>query len=511
MSRVRIGELSELLNASVSGNPGVAVDRVDYDSRSAQPKSLFVAIRGAQYDGHQFIPQAISQGAAAILSELPPPPGTTIPWLQVTDARLGLALAAARVADYPSRKLRLVGITGTNGKTTTAYLLDSVFRATGEPSAMVGTIVYQIADLEVSGERTTPEAPDIQRLLLRAVNARCRYAVIEVSSHAIDLKRVYGCDFAAAVFTNLTQDHLDYHKTMETYFEVKRRLFEGATGRLPEYGVINRDDPRGLELLQSLSYPCLSYGLSSAADVYPESLDLLGSGLRFTALTPAGPVRIQSELIGRTNAYNLLACVATAVAFGIDRAAIEQGVFSCRAVPGRFEAIREGQDFTVIVDYAHTPDALKNVLQTAHQLGPRRVITVFGCGGDRDPGKRGPMGHVAAELSDYVVLTSDNPRGEDPEEIIRQVAAGIPKAHVAVVKMADRRQAIGLALEEAQAGDLVLIAGKGHESYQVIGTQSVPFDDREVARELLRKKLAANDRYDGPGVNSALSVSLLAI
>ncbi|MBI4469707.1 MAG: UDP-N-acetylmuramoyl-L-alanyl-D-glutamate--2,6-diaminopimelate ligase [Acidobacteria bacterium] len=502
---MKLAELAQRLGAFAQGPLNLAVDRVEVDSRKVGAGSLFAAVRGARWDGHQFIGQAAAQGAVAVLSESPPPAETKLAWLQVPDIRLAMAMAAAELADHPSRKLRLVGVTGTNGKTTTAYLLNSVFEATGEKSAMIGTVSYEIAGSVVNAERTTPEAPELQRILQKSVTAGCRNAVMEVSSHAIDLKRVHGCAFESAVFTNLTRDHLDYHGTMDAYFAVKRRLFEGISGAPPRSAVLNYDDAYGRQLLALSPSTSVTYGLTTNSQVHPTDLDFLRNGLRFTAHTPAGQVRVMSELIGRPNAYNLLACVATSVVLGLDRSVIETGILACRAVPGRLEAIREGQDFTVIVDYAHTDNALRNVLETARQLGPRRIITVFGCGGDRDPGKRPLMGRIAAEHSDLVILTSDNPRSEDPDTILAQIESGIPEGFSARTRVPDRREAIGLAIAEARTGDLILLAGKGHETCQVLRDRTIPFDDREVAREYLRKRLG---RDDGSGLHAVMSMAV---
>ena len=469
------------------------VTAIASDSRAAQPGAVFVALRGQKADGAAFAPQAVARGAIAIVAETPRPEGIDTPWLQVGDARLALALLADRFFGSPSRRVPVVGVTGTNGKTTTSYLLAAILDAAGLPAGVMGTVAYRIGRDEREASRTTPEAPDVQQLLAEMLDHGCRSAVMEVSSHALALKRVDGMRFAAAVFTNLTRDHLDFHEDMEQYFAAKRRLFQMLDADAT--GVVNADDPRAASLVAACPRS-ITYGITQPADVTPGPFTLDIEGLTLDILTPRGSVAVRSSLVGRPNVYNILAATATAVALDLPLTAVAAGVHALPGVPGRFEVVSSaGDDITVVVDYAHTDDALRNLLETARPLAPRRLVTVFGCGGDRDATKRPLMGMVAARLSDVVIVTSDNPRSEDPGRIIDDIRRGItPASHagrqVEVISVADRAAAIERAVSLAGAGDLVLVAGKGHEKYQQIGARVLPFDDVAVAREALSKRQA---------------------
>jgi UDP-N-acetylmuramoyl-L-alanyl-D-glutamate--2,6-diaminopimelate ligase len=460
---------------------------VAYDSRAVTKGAVFVALQGQRADGAAFAPQAISAGAAAVVATagVPPVPGSA--WVPVADARLALALLAAEFNDHPSRAVRVVGVTGTNGKTTTGYLVRSIFEAAGIKCGLMGTVAYYIGDRVIEAARTTPEAPDVQGFLRQMRDEACGACVMEVSSHALSLRRVDGLDFAAGVFTNLTRDHLDFHGNMESYFAAKRRLFEMLPRDAP--AVINLDDPRGAALVDASGSP-VTYGINKPADVTPGPLSFSLEGLVFDVRTPQGQVHVRSTLVGRPNVYNLLGAIGVTAAIGIPVDAIERGIARISGVPGRFEVVsRQGDDITVIVDYAHTDDALRNLLETARPIATRRLITVFGAGGDRDRTKRPLMGMVAARLSDLVVITSDNPRGEDPMQIIDEVMRGAePEArqrNAKALTIVDRREAIQQAIAAAGPADVVLIAGKGHEKYQVIGGTTYPFDDVAVAREAL--------------------------
>jgi UDP-N-acetylmuramoyl-L-alanyl-D-glutamate--2,6-diaminopimelate ligase len=474
------------------------VTSVAYDSRQAGPGAVFVALRGVHADGASFAREALDRGAVAIVSEAGAPQGVTRPWIQVPDARLSLAALAATLYDNPSEELTLVGITGTNGKTTTSYLLASIFEAAGIRCGRIGTVGYRIGDREFEAARTTPEAPELQRMLREMVEEGCGACVMEVSSHALTLRRADRLHFAAAIFTNLTRDHLDFHRDMEAYFVAKRRLAE----LLPETGiaVTNLDDPRGRDFAAAARRP-VTYAIDAAADVRPGPLSFSLEGLNFEVRTPRGTLRLRSPLVGRPNAYNILAAAAAAMALDIPFSAIERGIAQLSDVPGRFQVVSSpSDDVRVVVDYAHTDDALKNLLETARPLAAGRVITVFGCGGDRDRTKRPLMGAVAARLSDLVIITSDNPRSEDPNQIIEEVKRGIvmpadrtppggsPTRSTPYLSIVDRKTAIERAVREASAGDLVLVAGKGHEKYQVIGERTLPFDDVEVARAALARR-----------------------
>lgn len=488
----------DLMRASRSVNvPGVAdsgalaerrVAGVAYDSRDVVPGSVFVALKGARADGARFALDAAKRGAIAIVAEGPAPddvPAGPL-WISVSNARRALAELAALHAGRPSEQMTLVGVTGTNGKTTTTYLLAAIYEAAGIACGRIGTVTTKIGNEERDAERTTPEAPDVQRLLREMVDRGLGACAMEVSSHALSQHRVDDLRFAAGVFSNLTRDHLDFHGDMERYFAAKRRLFEMLPDGAP--AVINLDDPRGAELAASATRP-LTYGIDKPANVSPGPIKYSLDGLRFDVQTPRGTLHVTSPLVGRPNAYNILAATATAVALDLPFDAIERGLGTLTAVPGRFEmASTADDDVRVVVDYAHTDDALKNLLETARPLATGRIITVFGCGGDRDATKRPLMGAVAARLSDLVIVTSDNPRSENPERIISEIRRGMAREIGDVVEIVDRRQAIERAIKDARPGDLVLIAGKGHEKYQVIGDRTIPFDDVDVASEALQRR-----------------------
>jgi UDP-N-acetylmuramoyl-L-alanyl-D-glutamate--2,6-diaminopimelate ligase len=489
------------LPAMAPGPEATPVSAITYDSRQTRSGSVFVALKGQQADGTAFARDAVSRGAVAAVSETAAPGDLRVVWIQVPDARLALAALSAIFYGDPSERLLLVGITGTNGKTTTSYLSASIFEAAGVMCGRIGTVGYRIGRKEIQAERTTPEAPELQSMLRDMVNQGCGACVMEVSSHALSLKRADYLRFAAGVFTNLTRDHLDFHRNMEEYFAAKRRLFE----LLPDgaVAVVNLDDRRGRDLLPIVKRT-VTYGIDAAADVTPTAITSSLDGLRFEIKTPKGILHIQSRLVGRANTYNILAAVATAMALELPYGAIERGIADLKSVPGRFQVASDPRDdVQVVVDYAHTDDALKNLLETATPLASARIITVFGCGGDRDRTKRPLMGAVAARLSDLVIVTSDNPRSEDPVQIIEEIKRGIvspadrgaPKPRAGqsdtrCLTIVDRREAIERAVKEATPGDLILIAGKGHERYQVIGERVLPFDDVEIAKAALERRRA---------------------
>jgi UDP-N-acetylmuramoyl-L-alanyl-D-glutamate--2,6-diaminopimelate ligase len=454
---------------------------------------VFVALRGLKADGAKFAPQAVARGAIAVVAETESAIQTAVPWVVVPDARLALASLADRLHGHPSGDLDVVGITGTNGKTTTAYLLRSIFEAAGMRCGLLGTVVYSLGREDIEATRTTPESADVQQMLRQMVDNGCAAAVMEVSSHALALKRADAIAFAAGVFTNLTRDHLDFHGDMESYFGAKRRLFELLPPGAP--GIVNLDDPRGAALVP-VAPRAVTFALRQPADVRPEPFELALSGLSFVASTPRGPVRVKSTLVGRPNVYNLLAAIATASALDVSVSAIEEGVAALPGVPGRFQVVSSpADDVAVVVDYAHTDDALKNLLETARTLAKGRMVTVFGCGGDRDRTKRPLMGAVAGRMSDVVIVTSDNPRSEDPARIIEEVQRGIPGARAQgkgpeVLPIVDRGDAIARAIDIARPGDLVIVAGKGHEKTQVIGDRELPFDDVDVSRAALARRRA---------------------
>ena len=460
------------------------------DSRQVTSGGCFVAVRGSRVDGRRFIPQAVERGARAVVAEPPDPlPGEAVSRILVPDTRRALPLLADAYFGHPSRALAVVGITGTNGKTTTSFLCEALLKARGLATGIIGTIQYVVGERARDAGQTTPEAIELQGLLAEMVAAGVGGVAMEVSSHALALHRVDGVGFDVAVFTNLTQDHLDFHGSMQEYAAAKRRLFFEllATGGKPgATAVLNADDTVGAGWAAALPGRVLTFGLGTGHAIRPLQHESGLGGIRLLAASPAGPIRIASPLIGEHNVMNLLGAVGVGVALGLDAAAIAAALSSVTRVPGRFERVESGQDFLVVVDYAHTPDALQRVLETARRLTPGRLGVVFGAGGDRDRTKRPIMGRIAATLADRAWLTSDNPRSENPDAIIAEVAAGVaPAPPGGYAKIADRREAIRSALDWARAGDTVVIAGKGHETYQIIAGQVFPFDDRVVAREAL--------------------------
>ncbi len=486
--------LQTLLDAMPEGEVHGPVPRtvrgLTDDSRRVTTGSCFVAVRGLRADGHRFIPQAVERGAGAVVAEPPDPlPGQAVGRILVPDTRRALPRLAGAYYGHPSRALTVVGITGTNGKTTTSYLCEALLRARGLDTGVIGTIQYVVRGEARDAGQTTPEAIELQGLLAEMVAAGVGGVAMEVSSHALALHRVDGVAFDVAVFTNLTQDHLDFHGTMEGYAEAKGRLFFEllAAGRKPgATAVLNADDPVGAAWAAALPGRVLTFGLGAGHAVRPLRFESGLEGIQLRADSPVGPVRIVSPLIGEHNVMNLLGAVGTGVALGLDSTAIASALGSVTRVPGRFERVEAGQDFLVVVDYAHTPDALERVLDTARRLTPGRLGVVFGAGGDRDRGKRPVMGRIAATLADRVWLTSDNPRSEDPAAIVDEIAVGVaPPPPGGYARCPDRRQAIREAVEWARRGDTVVIAGKGHETYQIIGAKVWPFDDRLVAREFL--------------------------
>lgn len=462
------------------------IEDLAYDSRRVQKGGLFFAFPGARADGRSFAEQAVKAGAVAVASELPSPPGFRGDWIEVEHGRQALALAARNFYGRPDERIGVTGITGTNGKTTTSYLVDSILRAAGKTTALVGTIEYHLGDKVLPAVNTTPESLDLYRLLADLERIGGTFATMEASSHALALGRIYGMHFHTAVFTNLTRDHLDFHETMENYFAAKQMLFTGAGAPAPPAAVINRDDSYGPKIEVGRETKVLWYGLGKDATVRARHISSSFEGLRFEVQAEDKRFSVQSALIGRINVYNILAACSVGLSYGLAAETIVRGIATCRSVPGRFERVDEGQPFVVAVDYAHTDDALRNVISMARSLQPKRVVTLFGCGGDRDRTKRPLMGQVAAELSDLVVLTSDNPRSEDPLDIMNDVLVGIRRKDTPCLVEPDRAAAIRRAIEEARPGDILILAGKGHETYQIVKDRTIPFDDREVARDVLR-------------------------
>jgi UDP-N-acetylmuramoyl-L-alanyl-D-glutamate--2,6-diaminopimelate ligase len=475
------------------GNPDIA--GVDYDSRRVKPGWAFVAMRGEATDGNRYIDAAIRNGAVAVISDaLNESPRDGVAWAVAPHGRKTLAVVSANFHGRPADRLKIVGVTGTNGKTTTTFLIESILNYTGNRSALVGTIEYHVAGKVLPAPHTTPESLELNQIFAEALTAGATDVAMEVSSHALEQGRVWGIQFEVAVFSNLTRDHLDYHKDMDSYFASKRMLFEGSGAPPPRAAVINADDGYGVALLKTshaASERVISYGIKNG-DFRAQAIDLQPTQTSFDLATPSGTQRIQARLIGQVNVYNLLAASAACYARGCSLQQIAEAIRRFNQVPGRFERVDCGQPFTVVVDYAHTDDALRNLTSIARDFASRsgsggRVITVFGCGGDRDKTKRPLMGEAAAQGSDFVVLTSDNPRSEDPLKIMDDVLPGLEGNRDRHVLEPERKEAIRLALKTARSGDVVLIAGKGHEKVQITREGSFTFDDVQVARETLQQ------------------------
>ncbi len=482
------GELTQAVPGErAAGDFSAQITGVAYDSRLVQPGDVFVAVAGFQADGHDFARDAVDGGAAALVVERkiegvsPEVPQFVAPSGREALSRLGDAFYG-----HPSGELALIGVTGTNGKTTTAFLIDAILRSAGRRTGLMGTIHYRVGDEVFEEPRTTSEGPDLQRYLRRMADAGASHAVMEVSSHGLALDRLCGCEFQAAVFSNLTQDHLDFHGDMESYFQAKRKLFREFS---PAYAIVNADDAYGRRIAAEARGQVWTYALDARADLGVENLSNSSAGMEFRMFTPAGGVRVETALIGRHNLSNILAASAACLSQGLTPEEVAAGVGSLKNIPGRFEKVDLGQPFLVVVDYAHTEDALARVLEFARPVTERRILTLMGCGGDRDRKKRPLMAAAALRASDYVVMTSDNPRTEDPASILREVESGaalVPASDGRWRSILDRREAIRAIVAEAREGDAVIIAGKGHETYQILGAERTAFDDREEARAALR-------------------------
>jgi UDP-N-acetylmuramoyl-L-alanyl-D-glutamate--2,6-diaminopimelate ligase len=468
------------------------VKGLDYDSRRVRPAWVFVAMRGESTDGNRYIDAAIAAGAAAVVTDsATETPRDGVAWAVVAHGRRALARLSANFYKRPGERLRVTGVTGTNGKTTTAFILEAILQAAGRKNVLIGTVEYHLPGEILAAPHTTPESLELNQMFARALAHGATEAVMEVSSHALQQARIFGIPFDVAIFSNLTQDHLDYHGTMAEYFAAKRILFEGCGTEPPRSAIVNLDDEYGRRLAEDSRRRSrvFTYGIEEG-DFHAERLEMTPQGNNFVLTTPDGHIDLRSPMIGRVNVYNVLAACAAAYARGCTPEQIARGIAGMSRVPGRFERVDEAQPFAVVVDYAHTDDALKNLTRLARDFAERgngRVITVFGCGGDRDRGKRPKMGRAAGDGSDFVVVTSDNPRSEDPAVIIEESLVGLRETKACFAAEPDRRKAIALALAEAQAGDIVLIAGKGHERTQTMRDGVVPFDDREVAGEELNK------------------------
>lgn len=464
---------------------GLEVRGLAYDSRAVEPGFVFFAFPGAHVDGNQFAAEAAARGAVAVVSESGRPDGLDIPWIRVPHGRRALATASGVYYHDAASRILLTGVTGTNGKTTTTWLVDEVLRASGQLTAMIGTVNYRLGEALLRAPNTTPESLDIYQLIEKLDNAGGRYLTMEVSSHALALGRVDGIHFHTAVFTNLTQDHLDFHRTMEAYLAAKLLLFSEERALPPEWAVLNADDPYSNRAPLAPETEAIRFGLNETAALRALNVETSFGGIACEVEWQGKRMLLRSPLLGDFNVHNLLAAYAVCLSYGISRDAIHEGLAAASAVPGRFERVDAGQPFVVAVDYAHTPDALLNLLQSARKLNPARVITVFGCGGDRDRSKRPRMAEAAASLSDFVVLTSDNPRSEAPLDIMNDALVGLERFSTPRLLEVDRHQAIQRAIEMANPADIVLIAGKGHETYQIFADHTTHFDDREAALEAL--------------------------
>ncbi len=481
----RLAELIDGLKGERVAFRDVEIKGVTCDSRQVRSGSLFVAVPGTKADGRSFIEDAVNRGATAVVAESKPDKDSEVPIVLVKDARIALAELAARFHGFPTMKLNVVGITGTKGKTTTSWLLRSIFRAAGERVGLLGTIDYHLGSRAIPSPMTTPSPEDLQKYFAEMVQAGCRSAVMEVSSHALAQSRTHGIRFAAGIFTNLTRDHLDYHKTHASYRAAKGRLFEQLTPK--SVATVNLDDPAAAYMAGRAGCKVIGYSLEKKAAVTAAIQRFDFGGMKMKMWLGTEEMTLQSRLIGKHNAYNLLAAAATTWGMGYDLEKIKAGLEGLASVPGRLEPVNAGQPYTVVVDYAHTEDSLRNVMTCLRPIAESasgRLIVVFGCGGDRDKGKRPKMGKVAEELSDFFILTSDNPRGEQPLAVIKDIEAGLTN-HSKYLIEPERAAAIKIALRMAQKGDVVLIAGKGHEPYQIVGDQVRPFDDRLIAREII--------------------------
>jgi UDP-N-acetylmuramoyl-L-alanyl-D-glutamate--2,6-diaminopimelate ligase len=504
---MRLGKLlKDVSIQNIIGDPELEIEGLAYDSRLVKPGYLFVALKGQARDGHDFVEGAFQRGAVAVVIESGADKGmagqgTTL--IEVSDSRAALAKLSVNYYESPFRGVPIIGITGTNGKTTTSYLLESILLEAGVRPGVIGTINYHFSGQTWQAPVTTPESLDLMEILKKMTDAGVNHVIMEVSSHALDQGRVRECPFRVAIFTNISRDHLDYHQSMDAYFKAKSRLFRDLTKKGAGKGVravINGDDPKGTEMSRITHAPVLIYGLGRNCDVRADHIQATKDGLRAHVTTPVGHMDVRSHLIGDFNIYNILAASAGALCLDMGLETIASGIASLKGVPGRLEMVKNGRSLTIVVDYAHTPDALRKALGSVKPLVKGRMITVFGCGGDRDKGKRHEMGMVAGRMSDLVVITSDNPRTEKPADIAMQIEKGVQEAGLRRLSNysgdrpltsgyfleLDRKKAIGISVEIAAKNDLILIAGKGHEDYQIVGTEKRNFDDREVAAEAAR-------------------------
>lgn len=477
--------ISEVPYMKIRGNTAIEVKGIAYDSRVVKEGYIFVCIKGLKTDGHNYASIAADKGAIAVIAEndVEIPEGITL--ISTSDSRTALALVSAAFFGYPTKSMKLIGVTGTNGKTTTTYMIKSILEKCGYKVSLIGTISNIIDNIEVEAERTTPESYDLQELFYNMKNVSTDYCVMEVSSHSLELKRVAGCVFNVGVFTNLTRDHLDFHVTFENYYQAKLKLFEQS-----ETAVINADDQYGDRMINTVSIPVISYSEEKCSDVVAENVDITSKYTKFDLKYKGETVTVSIPLPGRFNVYNALAAASACISEGISLEKIKEGLEYIKGISGRSEVIDSGRGFTLVIDYAHTPDGLENILNTVREYAKGRIITLFGCGGDRDKTKRPIMGEVAAKLSDICIVTSDNPRTEEPMDIIKDIIPGVLKTSKDYIIIEDRREAIKKAIDTAKAEDVIVIAGKGHETYQILKDKTIHFDEREIVSEVLQQKLS---------------------
>ncbi len=481
--------IKEIKTIKTSGNLDTLISGISYDSRKILKSNLFVSIKGIKTDGHLYIKEALKRGAKAFVVEKWQEDIKKHPQILVKNSRVALAQFTNIFYKNPSSDIKLIGVTGTNGKTTTTFLIESILNQSGSKTGLIGTIEYRIGEDRIVGERTTPESSDLCIILRKMISKGVKNCVMEVSSHALDLHRVDFFNFYGVVFTNLSHEHLDYHCDIRNYFEAKKKLFTGENNISAKFAIINCDDKWGFEISKLTRFKQIKYSIKRKADIYAKDIAFSLNGTKFSVVTPIGSFRINTELVGEFNVYNILAAISTAVSMRIDVKDIQKGIELIKNIPGRFEKIDEGQPFSVIVDYAHTPAGIKSMIKTIRKLSKGKIISLFGCGGDRDKAKRPIMGEISGRLSDFVIITSDNPRSEKEEVISSEIKKGILKTkaeHSYLIEL-DRKKAIEIALKKANMGDTVLILGKGHENYQQFSNYSIEFDDREISREMLRE------------------------
>ncbi|WP_346878727.1 UDP-N-acetylmuramoyl-L-alanyl-D-glutamate--2,6-diaminopimelate ligase [Clostridium sp. UBA7791] len=478
-------KIEEILKGStytvLSGDESIEINDPQYDSRKIKCEDMFFAIGGFNVDGHNFISKAIENGAKAVVVEKDVTLVEGITFIKVENGRRALAIAASNFYNNPSKKMKIIGITGTNGKTTSAFMLKGILEAKGYKVGLIGTIANYIGDKEIHTEKTTPESLELQKLFKDMVDSDIDYCVMEVSSHSLDLDRVYGIEFSQGIFTNLTQDHLDFHKTFENYFNAKSKLF-----KICKHSVVNVDDSYGIKLLEKINSRVTTYSIEKESDLRGIDINLESTGIIFNLKGNEKTYKVQLPIPGRYNVYNALGCIGAALDEGIDMDTIVEGL-SKVTVPGRCENLTLGMNlgFQVIRDYSHTPDSLKNILENLRELTKGKLICIFGCGGDRDRTKRPIMGEIGTELSDIAIITSDNPRSEDPYMILEDIKAGVEKSNYKLIE--NRREAIKTALLLGEKDDIIVIAGKGHETYQILKNETIHFDEKEVVLELIEE------------------------